>query len=522
MAIYHLSMKPISRSAGRSATAAAAYRAGCEVVDERTGEIHNYTRKGGVLSARLILPGGGTAERAAFWSRVEVHHKHPKATTAREIVLALPRELSDEQRRELAEQYGRDLADRWGVAVDVCIHAPDASEGEENPHAHILMTACSCTPQGGLGKKVEALDPIAVKMKKTDRVTAAEVERPLWEALANAALEHAGRAERIDHRTLEAQGIARAPTTHDGPARTAIKRRLRAASDAVESIQAELASAVRGAAQAAALAAAVTVPALAAAVEPPAAPQEARQAVAAPVAPQEARQAPQEARQAVAAPVAPQEARQAPQEARQAVAAPVAPQEARQAPQEARQAPQEAEAAPVAPAVPDAGALRRQAAELRKAALQADAQRNAASMLAAQLGDPRGYLVTLRRSLSDAQRERETIERQIQARSWIERLQARLGDSDAERVAELRRKAQDIGRQIAETTALVPAADQAAEVARAEARAAKAAQAAVMAAEASLQAALAAQAQADRIARQDAQRQDEPDDPDPHASRQRG
>ena len=502
MAIYHLSMKPISRSAGRSATAAAAYRAGCEVVDERTGEIHNYTRKGGVLSARLILPGGGTAERAAFWSRVEVHHKHPKATTAREIVLALPRELSDEQRRELAEQYGRDLADRWGVAVDVCIHAPDASEGEENPHAHILMTACSCTPQGGLGKKVEALDPIAVKMKKTDRVTAAEVERPLWEALANAALEHAGRAERIDHRTLEAQGIARAPTTHDGPARTAIKRRLRAASDAVESIQAELASAVRGAAQAAALAAAVTVPALAAAVEPPAAPQEARQAVA--------------------APVAPQEARQAPQEARQAVAAPVAPQEARQAPQEARQAPQEAEAAPVAPAVPDAGALRRQAAELRKAALQADAQRNAASMLAAQLGDPRGYLVTLRRSLSDAQRERETIERQIQARSWIERLQARLGDSDAERVAELRRKAQDIGRQIAETTALVPAADQAAEVARAEARAAKAAQAAVMAAEASLQAALAAQAQADRIARQDAQRQDEPDDPDPHASRQRG
>jgi len=470
MAIYHFSMQPISRSAGRSATAAAAYRAACKVIDERTGEIHDYTRKGGVLSAQLILPGGGTADRAAFWSRVEVHHKHPKAVTAREIVLALPRELTAEQRRDLAEQYGRDLADRYSVAVDVCIHAPDASEGEDNPHAHILMTACSCTPQGVLGKKVEALDPIAVKMKKTDRVTAAEVERPLWEALANAALERAGQAARIDHRTLAAQGIDRAPTTHDGPARTAIKRRLRAAvdaaSDAVESIQAELASAVRGAAQAAALAAA-TVPALAAAVEPPAAPQEARQAVAAPVAPQEARQAPQEARQA---------------------------------PQEARQAPQEAEAAPVAPAVPDAGALRRQAAELRKAALQADAQRNATAMLAAQFGDPRGYLVTLRRSLSDAQRERETIERQIQARSWIERAKARISDPQAEQVADLRRKAQDIGRQIAETTALVPAADRAAEVARSEARAAKAAQAAVMAAEAGLQ---AAQAQADQIARQE-------------------
>lgn len=448
MAIYHFSMQPISRSAGRSATAAAAYRAACKVIDERTGEIHDYTRKGGVLSARLILPDGGTDERAAFWSRVEVHHKHPRAVTAREIVLALPRELSAEQRRDLAEQYGRDLADRYGVAVDVCIHAPDASEGEENPHAHILMTACSCTPQGVLGKKVEALDPISSARAKR-KENAVEAERPLWEALANAALERAGQAERIDHRTLEAQGIARAPTTHDGPARTAIKRRLRAAVDAatqaVESVQAELASAVRGAAQAAALAAA-TVPALAAAVEPPAAPQEARQAVAAPVAPQEARQA------------------------------------------------------PVAPAVPDAGALRRQAAELRKAALQADAQRNAASMLAAQLGDPRGYLVTLRRSLSDAQRERETIERQIQARSWIERVKARISDPQAERVAELRRQAQDIGRQIAETTALVPAADQAAEAARSGARAAKAAQAAVMAAEAGLQ---AAQAQADRIARQE-------------------
>ena len=448
MAIYHFSMQPISRSAGRSATAAAAYRAACKVIDERTGEIHDYTRKGGVLSARLILPDGGTDERAAFWSRVEVHHKHPRAVTAREIVLALPRELSAEQRRDLAEQYGRDLADRYGVAVDVCIHAPDASEDEENPHAHILMTACSCSPSGELGKKVEALDPISSARAKR-KENAVEAERPLWAALANAALEHAGRAERIDHRTLEAQGIARAPTKHDGPARTAIKRRLRAAVDAatqaVESVQAELASAVRGAAQAAALAAA-TVPALAAAVEPPAAPQEARQA-----------------------------------------------------PQEARQAPQEAEAAPVAPAVPDAGALRRQAAELRKAALQADAQRNAASMLAAQLGDPRGYLVTLRRSLSDAQRERETIERQIRARSWIERVKARISDPQAERVAELRLAAQDIGRQIAETTALVPAADRAAEVARAEARAAKAAQAAVKTAEAGLQ---AAQAQADRIARQ--------------------
>ena len=492
MAIYHFSMQPISRSAGRSATAAAAYRAACKVIDERTGEIHDYTRKGGVLSAQLILPGGGTADRAAFWSRVEVHHKHPKAVTAREIVLALPRELTAEQRRDLAEQYGRDLADRYSVAVDVCIHAPNASEGEDNPHAHILMTACSCTPQGVLGKKVEALDPIAVKMRKTDRVTAAEVERPLWEALANAALEHAGRAERIDHRTLEAQGIARAPTKHDGPARTAIKRRLRAAVDAaqqaVDAIEAELASAVRGAAQAAALAAA-TVPALAAAVEPPAAPQEARQA---------------------------------PQEARQGVSEPVQVVDDLPAPVRASTAP----AVPVPDAVARQRAIRRQAAqlaELRKAELQARAVASAAAQAVGMTGDPRGSLVELRRDQAKFRSEREALEQQIQARGWFERSKALLSDPQAERVADLRRQAQDIGRQIAAATALVPQADRAAQEAQASAREARKAKLAVQAAQIAL---TAAQAEADQIARQVAQRlrQDEPDDPepDPHASRQRG
>ena len=489
MAIYHLSMKPISRSAGRSATAAAAYRAGCKVIDERTGEIHDYTRKGGVESARLILPGGGTADRAAFWSRVEVHHRHPKATTAREIVLALPRELSDEQRRELAEQYGRDLADRWGVAVDVCIHAPDASEGEDTPHAHILMTACSCSPSGELGKKVEALDPIAVKMKKTDRVTAAEVERPLWEALANAALERAGLAERIDHRTLVAQGIDRAPTTHDGPAKTAIKRRLRAAvdaaSDAVESIQADLASAVRVAAQAVAVASAAAI------------------AVAAP---------------SLALAEAPAPA----QEARQGVSEPVQVVDDLPAPVRASTAP----AVPVPDAVARQRAIRRQAAqlaELRKAELQARAVASAAAQAVGMLGDPRGDLVALRRDQAKFRSEREALEQQIQARGWFERSKALLSDPQAERVADLRLAAQDIGRQIAATTALVPQADRAAQEAQASAREARKSKLAVQAAQIAL---TAAQAEAEQLARQVAQRlrQDEPADPepDPHASRQRG
>lgn len=259
MAIYHHNMKAIQRSAGRTATAAAAYRAACRVVDDRTGEIHDYTRKGGVQSARLILPGGGTADRAAFWSKVEVHHKHPRAVTAREVVVALLKELDAEQRRELAEQYGRDLADRYGVAADVCVHEGDGDN--ENWHAHILLTACTCRPDGVLGKKVEALDPIVAQRRAKDQPNAVEFERPRWAELANSALERAGRSERIDCRTLEEQGIDREATVHQGPARTNMMRKAerlaRQAAAEVERLQGELSQAVaEKAAQVAAVAAA--------------------------------------------------------------------------------------------------------------------------------------------------------------------------------------------------------------------------------------------------------------------------
>lgn len=113
MAVYHFSAKTVSRSAGRSSTAAAAYRAAERIVDERTGEIHDYTRKGGVVASEVILPGGGTMERAALWNKVEAHHKRGDATVAREFVVALPAELDPTQRQDLARSYARELADRW-------------------------------------------------------------------------------------------------------------------------------------------------------------------------------------------------------------------------------------------------------------------------------------------------------------------------------------------------------------------------------------------------------------------------
>jgi len=173
MAIYHLSAKPISRGAGRSATSAAAYRAGDRIHDERTGLEFDYTHKSGVQHAELILPGGGSADRAEFWNALELHHKRQDAVLAREVEIALPAELAPEQRQALAVGFARELADRYGVAADVALHAPrplSDADMERNPgqhhetdpelgrhngnwHAHILLSACHVTPQGKLGRK---------------------------------------------------------------------------------------------------------------------------------------------------------------------------------------------------------------------------------------------------------------------------------------------------------------------------------------------------------------------------------
>lgn len=223
MAVYHFSAKTVSRSAGRSSTAAAAYRSGERIVDERTGEIHDYTRKGGVVDSLVVLPHGGTMNRADLWNKVEAHHKRGDATVAREFVVALPAELDAAQRQELARTYARELADRYGVGVDLNIHAPGKEGDQRNHHAHILLTACYCGPTGTLGKKAVELDPIHCQRHGLDNVV--EVERERWEQHANRALEKAGQEARIDHRSLEAQGITdRLPGVHLGPTATAIER----------------------------------------------------------------------------------------------------------------------------------------------------------------------------------------------------------------------------------------------------------------------------------------------------------
>ena len=231
MAIYHASTKPIARSAGRSAVAAAAYRAGVELVDARTGLVHDYARKGGVLHTEILTPDGDGAERNALWDAAESAEKRKDARTAREWIVALPEELDVHQQRALVREFSQVLVDRYGVAVDLVIHAPDRKGDNRNFHAHILTT----TRQVGRGldgglvfgakSQIELGDKDRKKMGLTGK-GADEVKaiRELWERTANGALERAGVDARIDARSFKDRGVDREPTKHLGPVATDMER----------------------------------------------------------------------------------------------------------------------------------------------------------------------------------------------------------------------------------------------------------------------------------------------------------
>lgn len=221
MAEYHCSVTPISRSTGRSATGAAAYRAGEQIVDARTGLIHDYRKKQGVVSAEIVAPADApewATNRELLWNAAEAAEKRKDACVAREYVVALPHELDAEQRRQLALDFARQMVERHGFAADVCIHKPSKDGDQRNHHAHI-MTTTRQVGQDGLGAKC------AIEQAGRKRRDDLDATRALWAEVANKHLEMAGRPERIDHRTLAEQGIDRAPTKHLGPAATEYERR---------------------------------------------------------------------------------------------------------------------------------------------------------------------------------------------------------------------------------------------------------------------------------------------------------
>lgn len=220
MAIYHFSVKTVSRSKGQSAVASAAYRSGNCLKDERNGKTHDYTRRQGVEGTFIVAPAGceWTQDRGTLWNSAEGAEKRKNSTVAREYELALPAELNDLERKKLARQFAEALAERYGVAADVALHSPGREGDQRNHHAHILTTTRKIMPDG-LGEKTRVLDAA-----KTGSV---EIEglRSLWAEQCNAALERAGQTVRVDHRSYERQGAEKVPSVHLGPHSMAVERR---------------------------------------------------------------------------------------------------------------------------------------------------------------------------------------------------------------------------------------------------------------------------------------------------------
>jgi ATP-dependent exoDNAse (exonuclease V) alpha subunit len=232
VAIFHLQVKLITRGAGRSATAAVAYRAADHVPDGRTGLVFDYTRKRGVEHTEIVLPGAmaetatWARDRVRLWNAAEAAENRKDAREAREYEVALPHELQPPERRELVRAFAREIAERHGCALDVAIHAPHREGDTRNHHAHILATTRRVT-ESGLGAKTD------IELKDADRTKKGlgpgreelKAIRARWASLVNERLAEHGQAVRVDHRSLEAQGIDREATIHKGPAVTAIERR---------------------------------------------------------------------------------------------------------------------------------------------------------------------------------------------------------------------------------------------------------------------------------------------------------
>ena len=193
MAIYHMHAAVISRANGASAVAAAAYRSGEKLIDERTGEAHDYSRRGGVDGAEIIAPDGApewALDRDRLWNEAEAAEKRKDSQVVREVNVALPVELNPEQRQGLVRDFVRDEFVDRGMVADVSYH--DGSSG--NPHAHILLTTRELNSDG-----------FGAKDRNWNSKELLSGWREQWAESANRALDRAGSRERIDHRTLAAQ-----------------------------------------------------------------------------------------------------------------------------------------------------------------------------------------------------------------------------------------------------------------------------------------------------------------------------
>ncbi|TPN82552.1 Ti-type conjugative transfer relaxase TraA [Mesorhizobium sp. CU2] len=208
MAIYHLHVKVIGRKAGSSVVAAAAYRSASRLRDERIDRSHDFSAKRGVVHSEVVLPENAPdawSDRERLWNDVEAFEVRKDAQLAREVEFALPRELSQAQGIGLARDFvQREFVSR-GMVADLNVHWDRAEDGSPKPHAHVMLTMRS-VDENGFGAKV----------REWNATQMVERWRERWAELANERLAELDIDARIDHRSLETQGIALEPQTQIG------------------------------------------------------------------------------------------------------------------------------------------------------------------------------------------------------------------------------------------------------------------------------------------------------------------
>ena len=242
MAIYHCSIKIIGRSDGKSAVASAAYRSGEKLMDDRTGLVHDFTKKRGVVFTEVALPAHAPpkyADRNVLWNAVEKVEKKSNAQLAREIEVALPKELSRECQIEIVRRYVQDNFVSVGMCADWALH----DKGDGNPHAHIMLTMRGMKPDGTWaqkekkayaldekGNRIPLIDPatreqklgkrneklwkrITVEANDWNDHSKAEIWRKSWADICN---EYLSLEQQIDHRSYKRQELDLEPTIHEG------------------------------------------------------------------------------------------------------------------------------------------------------------------------------------------------------------------------------------------------------------------------------------------------------------------
>lgn len=226
MSLYHFHVGQIKRSAGRSAVECAAYRAGEKLYSEYYGQVSDYTRKGGVMHAEILLPPHaprGYADRQTLWNAVEEAERNKNTQLSYSFDIALQNEFSLDENIALARQFLRDNFVSRGMIADFAVHQPDRENGISNPHFHVMCPIRPLNLDGIWGAKqrrVYRADGKFDAVPTTDwgKPETLEAWRAAWAALCNAKFEEKGLPDRIDHRSYERQGVEQIPTVHEGVA----------------------------------------------------------------------------------------------------------------------------------------------------------------------------------------------------------------------------------------------------------------------------------------------------------------